>query len=121
MRITNKGELTMHTEKMRGESMTNIKGKQARGHTPGPWEIKTRPDGLGGKDKLVYAKGLPVCDCFQGVTNEETEQANATLIAAAPELLEAAQKAFTFIEDRFPGEDYGWRLKKAISKAQGVA
>ena len=50
--------------------------KQAT-HTPGPWEARS--------DRTVAAEGLPLLRCYAG----RNEEANARLIAAAPELLAA--------------------------------
>jgi hypothetical protein len=69
-------------------------------HTPGPWQ--TVPDNMGGFDVWgaddfwvanMRSRAMPV------------QQANAKLIAAAPELLAALQEALDFIniaEPRFP-------------------
>lgn len=55
-------------------------------HTPGPWHT-------GGKlDAIVYAPdGYAVAGCqtYHGLRDEACTAANARLIAAAPELLEA--------------------------------
>lgn len=55
--------------------------------TPGPWGIDTRRVI---KDRVVSSNGLTVA-CTDGNSSEENE-ANARLIAAAPELLEALRK-----------------------------
>ena len=55
-------------------------------HTPAPWEIKDPNLGI----KVIVAKDRN--DCFNQVicrVGELSQQANARLIAAAPELLEA--------------------------------
>jgi hypothetical protein len=57
-------------------------------HTPGPWKP--------GKDGLVNGDGIRVADCGWDVEGEERE-ANAQLIAAAPDLLEALKTAVAFI------------------------
>ena len=57
-------------------------------HTKGPWESAARE----GDDweSVVYVPGTPyeICQCFHSENIDECE-ANARLIAAAPELLEA--------------------------------
>lgn len=64
-------------------------------HTPGPWEVG---DNGVCTDLMVYcndALGSRVANCSDsghGITNEQ-DKANARLIAAAPELLEALQAA----------------------------
>lgn len=91
-------------------------------HTPGPWIVcKNLTD--------VYAP-----DTDTAITNsshpcypDEYEAiANAALIAAAPELLEAAQRALFLIKDTWivehgneqVGEAWG-ALERAIAKARG--
>lgn len=103
------------------------------GHTPGPWhtedvtfyspiakdkewvEIWTRgPDG--GKQNIVALSGYGE-EGFE----LKTQKANARLIAAAPELLEAAKLAFK----NFPKPDsptllrVAMVLEQAIAKAEG--
>jgi hypothetical protein len=59
------------------------------GHTPGPWVIGRR-----GK-RNVYSSSVatPICMCdSMQESSLEEEQANARLIAAAPDLLEALKR-----------------------------
>ena len=93
--------------------MTNAK------HTPGPWEwdeYYTGLDGANGQGVLIYSdyEGMSI----HGETVAQAES-NAHLIAAAPELLEALEKARQWMEDcgaqyRFPPE-----IDAAIAKAKG--
>ena len=62
-------------------------------HTPGPWKIAER--------RFVYAFNAQGTNSFHasvspghipGYDDEETQQANALLIAAAPDLLEALKR-----------------------------
>ncbi len=82
-------------------------------HTPGPWEIGQ--DGLG---ISVDADGVPVCMCDGPV---EDNEANARLIAAAPDLLVAGQHILqvawngTYAEQ----ESALQSLRAAIAKAEG--
>lgn len=71
-------------------------------HTPGPWEaignlVRSplyQPDGL--------PKGMQIAECKDGYSQPFTEEAkaNARLIAAAPELLEAAKEFEKFTKLR---------------------
>ncbi len=54
--------------------------KHTPGHTPGPWTVSVQD--LSGQFKIYPASGKPAWDACN---------ANARLIAAAPELLEALQ------------------------------
>ena len=60
-------------------------------HTPGPWAYHNTPTPF----IYVNAGGLPICQIYTSTAHGQSmgEQfANARLIAAAPELLEALQK-----------------------------
>ena len=101
------------------------------GHTPGPWLAKFGL--LGGGDRSVYGRAFDgsfkyICDRVRGGSPEQAE-ANARLIAAAPDLLEAAKlTALHFkrmnehTDVNFMGDDEHecWAaLNAAIAKAEG--
>lgn len=74
-----------------------------QGHTPGPWKQHTTP----GK---VYASvrgvdGRCVADC--GSRSDVVAQANAMLIAAAPDILAALQECITAYEVHRDGQTTG--------------
>ena len=81
-------------------------------HTPGPWERWGRAS-----PSQVISAG----DCFVAQTLGGNDEANARLIAAAPDLLEALREAADYT--RHP--DYDWpvefsrRVSAAIAKAEG--
>jgi hypothetical protein len=54
-------------------------------HSPGPWVSKKTPGGM----IFVYTENLARPICGTGVAGDPTVQANARLIAAAPDLLNA--------------------------------
>lgn len=56
-------------------------------HTPGPWRVSA--DG----NDVENVSGAGVCTMYA----DETEQANARLIAAAPDLLRACERAVKWI------------------------
>lgn len=80
----------------------------ANKHTPGPWSFYTEPQPNG--CPVVGSKGLLVCMLGHSVRmpdQKETALANARLIAAAPELLEACQTFSEWLrreEAGFPAE-----------------
>ena len=90
-------------------------------HTPGPWSVeKGEGDGEG---KLIVASEND-CICFMtrsDYTTPSNEHENARLIAAAPELLGAAEA----VADRLNGGIEPWaqelagKLYAAIAKATG--
>jgi len=90
-------------------------------HTPGPWtvvlgarlEVHAPMDEIGWTKSVVWNAGL--------CTDKES-QANARLIAAAPDMLEALE---AFVGSR-KGDGMGWTLdslealaREAIAKAKG--
>ena len=96
-------------------------------HTPGPWRyVKANPSPTSGAhlisgDRPGYL--AEVRDCGSGDVG-----ANARLIAAAPDLLAAAQRVFDDAHDRGETHDKGsdvlyadWQaLADAIAKAKGT-
>ena len=100
-------------------------------HTPGPWEQwvghATILAGPAAKNEIGQLSGFrrPICEIvdaegeepFDGL--EEEEEANARLIAAAPEMLAALHEARDVLED-----SYGACIQAvdaAIAKAEGGA
>ena len=61
-------------------------------HTPGPWFVVAQ-NNVGSKGTQVWglAGDTRIADCASGGISLEGKRANARLIAAAPELLEALQ------------------------------
>jgi len=80
-------------------------------HTPGPWEIGAEYM-VCKLDQLIVGSNH-----IQAKNNRESEEADARLIAAAPDLLEAAE----IIEDRDYMDNSGdmAKLRRAIAKAKG--
>lgn len=89
-------------------------------HTPGPWEVLDA-DSYAGEPALAVAAtedagGRPVCLCSHGAYMPRTpeDDANAHLIAAAPELLAACKDILGFLK----AEGFDVRIvKAAIAKA----
>lgn len=91
-------------------------------HTPGPWqfcESELRPGRYS-----IYANG-PVAYCGDTTNEPGDGEANARLIAAAPELLAALDKAESFIAG-FEGDELQEgidemlsEIRAAIAKAEG--
>lgn len=98
-------------------------------HTPGPWVygdwLNKKAgfiDSAGWVDIWSYNKGedsLPFASC-----KHFNELANARLIAAAPELLDALKDCLAFLERDMPVASSGPERRKAsaaIAKATGAA
>ena len=82
-------------------------------HTPGPWKVSDGGRSFGitirNEEDAILAD---VHDRLDGVNNAERyveALANAALIAAAPELLEAAKQAFEWIA----AQDYNTQMRNA--------
>lgn len=96
-------------------------------HTPGPWELCRRGQLHGVRH--VSDDGCPtdICrvDWFVSTGQDTRAEANGRLIAAAPELLRAAEQAeedMTWAEAAVPGTNFQASiilLRAAIAKARG--
>lgn len=81
-------------------------------YTKGPWEVSRRPDGL-----VINRAGIFVL----GTNSNEEAEANARLIAAAPELFECSIEILSKIHGPLnkvlPVLE---ALQKAVNKAEGL-
>jgi len=83
-------------------------------HTPGPWVTSPEPNGI---EWVVDAGPWGICVCADA-PGLGTAEANARLITAAPELLEALETLLGFVENkRFPDTIY---VRNAINEAEAV-
>lgn len=91
-------------------------------HTPGPWEIEGQFDDELGVEIVNRGEERYICEVAP-FTEEWTDEeiANAHLIAAAPDLLEACKAAKKYLEPDLvePGRTVFWALVAAITKAEG--
>lgn len=94
-------------------------------HTPGPWVVKSARSGFYVESQFdVIVDSLDESGRYGAIDDE----ANARLIAAAPELLEALEKLYALVEGESPSlldEDSGGdsrldiEICAAIAKAKG--
>lgn len=95
--------------------------KQKRGPTPGPWSVidSEREDAVA-EQQVVASNGEYICDLIPILIGNHVEEseANAALIAAAPELLSALKFAVQQLEDvtHTSGGQYTELLVKAYDK-----
>jgi len=88
-------------------------------HTPGPWAIAGEEHA-----NVILSEDFVIADVYAfkkgeaGPRTDEEGEANARLIAAAPDLLEVAKAAYVYITGN-PGLENA--LKQAIAKAEGKA
>lgn len=87
-------------------------------YTPGPWRIGTPPPN--GEQTIGTLNGLMVAVATTGAEMEETK-ANARLIAAAPELLEALQSVLDNCLDSEELCAAHAKARAAVAKATGGA
>mgnify|MGYP001013498869 CR=1 FL=1 len=93
-------------------------------HTPGPWKVVPRLSGSEnhrGYQIVAKPKAWTIAEAIPVDHDGIEGGANARLIAAAPELLQALQNLVSDIDD---GTVYGQRLAQAhaaIAKATGAA
>ncbi len=93
-------------------------------HRPGPWHVSKYLGEPSGTLQVVHASGdVQVADCRETWgyrLSVEEAQANARLIAAAPDLLEACKAALAVREKNGMGEvGVSAQLRAVIAKAEG--
>lgn len=87
-------------------------------HTPGPWV----PDQLGERRHILTKSGYVVAAISPLYAYKKSHEANAALIAAAPDML-AMLKKVAAAEDRMPGNNpiagLADEIRALIAKAEG--
>lgn len=91
-------------------------------HTPGPWKITEHNE----FSYIVQDRKKGITICCAGGTKSFQVKANALLIAAAPEMLEALKAALYYIEEEVIEEQstantdmLEAKIKALIAKAEG--
>ena len=88
-------------------------------HTQGPWERKDRYP-LDGYKREVFGGGRHIASVHTAFGVWDVNDANANLVAAAPELLEWGEWFWkTFCADNTCTVPEHYALEKAIAKAKG--
>lgn len=87
-------------------------------HTPGPWKVVNFDGNVSSEIRAENGVmvGNPYGPAGRWAEVREEHEANANLIAAAPDLLEACKEAYRIIHNDAYVNDL---LKKAIAKAEG--
>ena len=107
----------------RGEAqaITEVPATPRPSHTPGPWDVEPK----GSRHFVDGADGLTVAYLDRAGVRERIEiEANALLIAAAPELIEALEAVLPdlehYVATHGPGPDKRLAIARAaIAKAKG--
>jgi len=88
-------------------------------HTSGPWSVDQLDDN---GQRVVRGEHIEIATCWHHCVGsiEKEMEANAHLIAAAPDLLDALRDALAYMDrGTWPGYDPVQTAKRAISKAEG--
>jgi hypothetical protein len=87
-------------------------------HTPGPWRVAfgNRLEIHGPKDEIGWPKSIVY---NAGLCTDKEAQANARLIAAAPQLLQALNDLVVWVE-HLPGGRSGWEYVNALAAIASV-
>jgi len=92
-------------------------------HTQGPWQVNKKVSTS--VEQVIAGQGINLiaqCDDVDGVRSREEDQANALLIAAAPELLEACRVVKELLEYRQDAFEFAGSinlLHAVLKKAKG--
>lgn len=94
-----------------------------RTYTQGPWKVGKERNPMG-EVRIVPAnnENFTIALTREDYIGSEMRDANARLIAAAPDLLEALHHAINMLGNQYSGEgrEKGWKsIEAAISKAEG--
>lgn len=85
-------------------------------HTPGPWAVSFGTDVYLHGERFEHNRHIADCDMDMDLGKDERE-ANARLVAAAPELLEALKYVRRFLRETDHDVEY---VDAAIAKAEGL-
>lgn len=91
-------------------------------YTPGPWKLEVENTSVRTFYHVVSIVGHSVDGVFlQSIGEVYLKKEDGLLVAAAPELLEAAKEAMTLLEPflQEPGRAIFWKLVQAVKKAEG--
>lgn len=93
------------------------------GHTPGPWQSRVASNPYTQRDERVVTRGACVIVTLGELRIEAERDANASLIAAAPEMLAVLEMTLPAVE--YYDEHEGafatlTAVRTAIAKAKGV-
>ena len=92
-------------------------------HTPGPWEVIEAPEGTRTFFRVQSGGGLPIARVSHYIADDgeyiDGGEANARLIAAAPDLLDALKNAVKVLERKAPDSLDLIEARAAILRAEG--
>lgn len=91
-------------------------------HTLGPWFFK-KEDGFQKIQMKLVDRSIDIAIVYKGhalMNSPDEGEANAYLIAAAPEMLEAIEYAIEWNSDGDPAPEWMINLIKVAAKAKGI-
>lgn len=88
-------------------------------HTPGPWTRDKYGHVVDANGRDIQFRSLSIC-CAGPRESVERAEANTSLIAAAPDMLDALQEAKHMFADEYPGHPTTERIFAAIEAATQV-
>jgi hypothetical protein len=115
----------------KGREMEDVKtaptvlGSAVSSPMEGPWTVAlgspSSEHGARRMTRIVMADypETTVARCHMGMCSDGQQEANARLIAAAPDLLEALKAAYPWLESSAEGENATKLALAAIAKAEG--
>lgn len=87
-------------------------------HTPGPWGVRNTTEVFCGRKRVCHVNAASRED-LNMLDDQRVAMANARLIAAAPDLLDALQYVMERIVDRHDPDEAAISARAAIAKAIG--
>jgi len=101
-----------------------VSAPKAPAFTPGPWHVGVPPwlGGDDGSESIKTADGTVIVDRSDdplGCVDDAEREANARLIAAAPELYEALRGTLEYLHDHNSGQAILHQANAALAKAAG--
>ena len=115
-------------ERDRAAALEASKASQAKAkirHTPGPWVARRLEEEGFCYEDVMDEYGYYIATCHEGVRGERNADANARLIAEAPDLLAALQRIVAVLDKQVASPHLAERAsplaqaKAAIAKATG--
>lgn len=105
-------------ESMKQKTQNLIEEEKSMEHTPGPWEIDGYDVFNAKSGDLIATVWAELDNTFQKAAPTEEAEANRTLIATSPLLLEALEGLYKVLLDIYPSSKMK-QAKQAIDKAKG--
>lgn len=116
-----RGEISLRSLQTVFNRTTNKEDHMENGkHTKGPWVVKAKHK-MSGCHDILYEDKYILATIKHGINIIREGEANARLIAAGPEILEACREALTYLDkSKSGGISLREQLNQAITKATSL-